>query len=82
MNKGDLIGYVNLDGDTEWGLVTSDKPFMYKPTVNEPAYLAVVVNWPFDPNGYSPETHESVETILSEDKELSGIWLQSSHPAP
>ena len=81
MNKGDLIGYVNLDGETEWGLVTSDEPFMYRPTANEGEYLAVRVAWPDDPGGAS-NTHECVDTILSDDKLDSGIWLQSSPSAP
>ena len=79
MKKGDLIGYMNLDGDTEWGLVTSDGPFMYRPTERESAYLAVTVVWPHDPVGASV-THESVNTILDDHEENSGIWLQSSSP--
>ena len=79
MNKGDLIGYVNLDGDTEWGLVTSEKPFMYRPSECESPYLAVTVAWPDDPVG-SSVTHESVDTILDDHEENSGIWLQSSSP--
>tara|TARA_R110002074_G_scaffold134291_1_gene278352 strand:+ start:118 stop:354 length:237 start_codon:yes stop_codon:yes gene_type:complete len=77
LKKGDLIGYVNMDGTQEWGIVTSNEPFMYKVTAGEPPYLAVVVSWPNDPNGVS-ETRECVSTVLSDDVELSGIWLQSS----
>tara|TARA_R100000008_G_C3498335_1_gene122363 strand:+ start:92 stop:337 length:246 start_codon:yes stop_codon:yes gene_type:complete len=80
MNKGDLIGYVNLDGDLEWGIVVSDEPFMYRPSASEGAYMAVKVKWPSDPSGAS-DTHECVDTILSDDAIDSGIWLQSSNPA-
>ena len=80
MRQGDLIGYINMEGIQEWGIVTSNEPFMYRPTAGEPDYLAVVVSWPSDPNGVS-ETRECVETVLSDDMELSGIWLQSSIPA-
>ena len=79
MNKGDLIGYVNLDGETEWGLVISDEPFMYRPSAMESEYLAVTVVWPDDKLSV---TSESVDTILSDDKPDSGIWLQSSPSAP
>ena len=79
MNKGDLIGYVNLDGETEWGLVTSDEPFMYRPSAHESEYLAVTVTWPDDKLS---RTSESVDTILSEKDYDSGIWLQSSLSAP
>ena len=80
MKKGDLIGFMNLDGDTEWGLVTSDGEFMYRPSECESSYLAVRVAWPQDPVGASV-THESVDTILDDHEENSGIWLQSSNPA-
>ncbi len=79
MNKGDLIGYVNLDGETEWGLVISEEPFMYRPSAMEDEYLAVTVVWPDDKLSV---TSENIDTILSEDKGDSGIWLQSSLSAP
>ena len=78
MNKGDLIGYVNLDGDTEWGIVTSDQPYMYRPSAVEDEYMAVTVIWPDDKMS---ETNEMLETILSDAAEDSGIWLQSSNQA-
>ena len=81
MNKGDLIGYVNIDGDTEWGIVTSDEPFIYRPSAYDEEYMAVTVCWPDDPQGAGSETSENVATILSDDKVDSGIWLQSSNPA-
>ena len=79
MNKGDLIGYVNMDGETEWGLVTSNEPFMYRPSSMDNEYLAVTVVWPDDKVS---KTNESVDTILSDDRSDSGIWLQSSLSAP
>lgn len=78
MNKGDLIGYVNLDGETEWGVVTSDEPFPYRPEGLDYEHMAVTVVWPDD---NLSETSEIVDTILSEHEEDSGIWLQSSSPA-
>ena len=79
MNKGSLIGYVNLDGETEWGLVISDEPFMYRPSAHDDEYLAVTVVWPDDKLSV---TSESVNTILSDDKLDSGLWLQSSPSEP
>ena len=78
MKKGDLIGYSNLDGDTEWGLVTSDEPFVYCPGEYDEEYMAVTVCWPTDPMYAGSVTNERVSTILSDDKASSGLWLQSS----
>lgn len=77
MNKGDLIGYMNLDGDTEWGIVTSDEPFPYRSSALDYEHMAVTVVWPDDKLS---ETNEIVDTILSEHEKDSGIWLQSSNP--
>ena len=78
MNKGDLIGYENLDGDVEWGIVTSDEPFIHRPSAYDEEYMAVTVCWPDDKMS---KTSERLEMILSDAQEDSGIWLQSSSQA-
>ena len=78
LKEGDLIGYLNIDGDTEWGFVTSDKPFVYRPGEYDEEYMAVTVIWPNDSRYPGSETNERVATILSDDKVDSGLWLQSS----
>ena len=78
MKEGDLIGYLNIDGDTEWGFVTSDKPFVYRPGEYDEEYMAVTVIWPNDSRYPGSKTNERVATILSDDKVDSGLWLQSS----
>ena len=75
MKKGALIGYLNIDGETEWGLVTSDAPFIYSPNEYDKDYMAVTVVWPQDKLS---TTNERISMILSNDETDSGLWLQSS----
>tara|TARA_R110000824_G_scaffold100088_2_gene237888 strand:- start:3094 stop:3339 length:246 start_codon:yes stop_codon:yes gene_type:complete len=77
INKGDLIGYFNMDQETEYGIVISDKPYAYDSCGDR--YLVVDVVWPDDPNGDST-TREPVSNITSDSWEHEGIWLQSSLP--
>ena len=78
MNKGDLVGYWNIDNKIEWGIVLSNEPFMYTDNAIDPPYMAVTVIWPDD---NLRKTNERLETILSNDERKSGIWLQSSSRA-
>ena len=77
INKGDLIGYFNMDQETEYGIVLSDKPYSYD-SLGE-TFQVVDVAWPDDPNGDSI-TREPVSNIISDSLEHESIWLQSSLP--
>ncbi len=69
MKLGDLIGYYNIDGDIEYGIVVQE-PY-YEASYED---TAVDVYWIDDPFNGDPITKEILEHILSDDEDRSYIW--------
>jgi len=80
MKKGDLIGYLNMDQEIEYGVIVTEEPYTYKSEFDD-AYVVVDVAWlSDDTHGCDSTTKEPISNITSDSDGYKYIWLQSSLP--